>query len=298
MNTIDAFASDVELQLGFLEKFQPQKIQQNNVIFCGSGDSLCAALLAESFSNYTVRAHDPLELAKNKSLGRSKHAYFVSISGNTISTIRAAKTVRHSTAITRNSHSKLGKTCDGMILLDYVDSQILSSGSIGFLASALTCISLVHDFKIQNAKKLFQSAKSHTKKIIPKNQIYFLGNQYTYPIAMYASAKLGEILGMDSHYERIEQFSHMGLFSARPGDTVIIFEQTNSHIASLVSNLRKLGLYVHNPSIPSKNKIDQILYYTFVSQFISLYLARKKRIKDCYFITQKKTRAASSAMIY
>ena len=297
MNTVDAFYNDISLQLEFLEKFVPQKVASTNLAFCGSGDSLCAAMLAEAFSNYTIKSHDPLEIAKNPRIIKNKRAYFVSVSGNTVANIRAAKLARNSTAITKNHTSKLAKTCKNIIPLDYSDSGILTAGSIGFLASALTCISLVQNFKIKNAKKLFHSAKSQSK-INLKNKVYFLGTQYTYPITVYASAKLGEVLGIDSHYERIEQFSHMGLFCAKPGDTIIIFEQKNKHNSKLSSYLRRLGFFVYNPTVPSKNKVEQIIFYTFVSQFIALNLARKKKIKDCYFITQKKIRAASSAMIY
>ncbi|MBM3904435.1 MAG: SIS domain-containing protein [Thaumarchaeota archaeon] len=296
MNTIDAYANDLSLQLDYLKKFKPQKTVKN-AFFVGSGDSLCAAMLAEAFSNYGMKSCDPLELAKNKTIADKKHAYFVSISGNTISNVKAAKSVLRKTAITKNHTSKLAKLCKNTILLDYSDSGILTSGSIGFLASALTCISLVYKFKIKNAKKIFLEASTQSKKINLCNQIYFLGSQYTYPIAMYASAKLGEILGVDSHYERIEQFSHMGLFSAKPGDTVIILEQKNKHNSKLASHLPKLGLHVYHPSI-NGDAIAQVLFYTFVSQMNPLKLARKKKIRDCYFVSQKKIRAASSGMIY
>jgi glucosamine 6-phosphate synthetase-like amidotransferase/phosphosugar isomerase protein len=299
MNTIDAFAHDVLLQLEYLKKFVPQKAKLGkNAIFCGSGDSLCAGMLAAAFSDYSVMVCDPLELAKNKTLARTSHAYFVSISGNTISNIRAARLAKRSVAITRNPASKLGKTCDGVLPLVYTDSGVLTAGSIGFLASALSCVSMVYDFKIKNAKKIFALAKNTAKKISLKNQTYILGNQHTYPIAMYASAKLGEILGMDSHYEKIEQFSHMGLFTAKPGDTIIILEPKNNHNSQLSSNLKNLGLKVYNPSIMSKNKIDQVLFYIFVSQFVALNMAHKKRIKECYFISHQNVRAASSDMIY
>lgn len=296
MNTIDAFANDVSLQLDYLEKFKPQKMVKN-AIFVGSGDSMCAAMLAEAFSNYSARSCDPLELAKNKIIAAKKHAYFVSISGNTIANVRAAKLVLKKTAITRNGLSKLAKACKDTILLDYSDSGILTSGSIGFLASALTCISLVYKFKIKNTKKLFLQAVSKSRKITPHNRIYILGNQYTYPIAMYASAKLGEILGMDSHCEKIEQFSHMGLFTARKGDTILILGQKNPHNAKLASSLKKIGLRVYHPWI-NGDEISQVLFYTFVSQMMPLEIARKKKTRDCYFITQKKIRAASSGMIY
>lgn len=302
MNTIDAMSADIDIQVDFLGRFKPQKMipkgKQKNIVICGSGDSLCAAMLAESFSDYSIRALDPLDVIKNKKILEDKRAYFVSVSGNTISNVRAARLGKNRTAITKNPQSRLGKICEKLVRLDYSDSGILTSGTIGFLSCAMTCISLASGFRIENAAKIFAAAKSKSRNITPTNKIYILGNQYTYPIAMYAAAKLGEVLGQDSHYERIEQFLHMGLFTANPGDTIIILEQKNSHTKQMMSHFSKLGLHVYNPSANFKNTISQVLFYTFVSQLIPLNVARKKRIRDCYFITQKKTRAASSDMIY
>ena len=56
---------------------------------------------------------------------------------------------------------------------------------------------------------------------------------------MYCAAKFYELLGYDVHYCRIEQFSHMELFSAKRGDTVIIFEEKNPHTKQLGENLKK-----------------------------------------------------------
>ena len=85
MNTIQAYEKDIALQLDFLKSFRVQKPlsqnQQKNTVFTGSGDSLVSAMLAESFSNGVISAMDPLDLYKNKQLVKSKHVYFVSISG-------------------------------------------------------------------------------------------------------------------------------------------------------------------------------------------------------------------------
>lgn len=301
LNTIEAFEQDIYLQLDLIDKIKLQKPLaedlQKKAIFCGSGDSLASAMLAESFSDYTAKAVDPLDLIKNKKILKGKKAYFVSISGNTISSIKAARISEDSVAITRNRTSRLTKTCKNVISLDYEDSKILTSGSIGFTASMLICVSLIRRFGIKNAKNLFSAAKTQSR-ILLKDKAYIIGNQYTYPIAMYAAAKLYEILGMDAHYERIEQFSHMGIFSARREDAVIIFEEKNQHNKHLATQLKKLGLDVHTPSIHSKNKIDHVLFYTFVSQFLALYNAKRKNLSDCSFITNKKIRNTISSMIY
>ena len=299
MRTIPAFERDIMSQLDFLSTFKPQKpIDPKTALFCGSGDSLVSSMMAECFSDYDACAIDPLFLVKNKNISKNKHVYFVSISGNTISNIKASETTTKSTVITKNPASRLAKICNEMIKLDYNDSKIVTAGSISFLASMLTCVSLVFRFRIKNPKKLFLSAQTQAKKTPLNNKIYFLGNQYTYPLAMYAAAKLHEVLGLDAHYERIEQFSHMGLFSTKRGDTVIIFDSKNKHSKQLVSWLKKLGLSVHHPTIKSNDNISQVIFYTFVSQILALNAAKRKHIVDCYFITEKKIRNVSSAMIY
>jgi len=114
---------------------------------------------------------------------------------------------------------------------------------------------------------------------------------------MYCAAKFYEILGYDAHYSRLEQFSHMELFSAKKDDTVIIFEEKNSHNKQLGRNLKKVGINVIHPNIPSQ-KISQMIYCTFFSQLVPLFEAKKKRKKDCHFVTAKKIRNVSNQMIY
>ena len=92
MNTIDAYQNDVLLQIPYLQEFTLQKQlsekKQQNTIFCGRGDSLAAAILAESFSNFKVRAIDPLDLSKNSSIIKNNQIYIISISGNTVSNVK------------------------------------------------------------------------------------------------------------------------------------------------------------------------------------------------------------------
>jgi fructoselysine-6-P-deglycase FrlB-like protein len=164
------------------------------------------------------------------------------------------------------------------------------------LESALTCISLVKNFKIPDGA-LFRKSRDYAKKAKLSERIFVLGNLHTFPIAMYCAAKFYELLGSDVHYARLEQFSHMELFSAKKGDTVIIFEEKNSHTKQLGKNLKNVGINVVHPELP-KDKLSQVLYCIFFSQFISLYEAKKKRKKDCHFVTAEKIRSVSNQMIY
>ena len=302
MKTIEAFEQDILLQVLYIQKIKLQKQlsikKQKNTIFCGSGDSLAAALLAESFSNFRIRAADPLDLLKNRSIVKKNQVYIISISGNTVSNINVAKIAQSATAITLNKNSKLVKICSKYIALNYPNSGVFTSGSIGFITSALTCISLVSKFRLRNVSKLFKKALTNSKKIKLGKKVFILGNLHTFPIAMYAAAKFYEVLGIDAHYERIEQFLHMGLFSAKQGDTVIIFEEKNSHNSRITKNLKKLGLNVFQPNGIPKDKISQIIFFTFFSQLTPLFFAKKNHQKECYFVSAKKLRAASSNMIY
>jgi len=302
MRTLEAYERDVFIQPQFLDKFRPQrplsrKILQN-IMFVGNGDSLVSAMLAESFSNFIVKSFDPLDLLKNKSILKGKIVYFISISGNTISNINVAKLTKKSIAITSNPQSKLAKVCTNSIILKFPNSDVFTAGSLSFLESALTCISLVQNIKIPKHPRIFKKALTDAKKSKFGKKIFVLGNMQTFPIAMYCAAKIYELLGFDAHYERIEQFAHMELFSAKKGDTVIIFEEKNSHNKNLVKHLNLIGLNVIHPNIKSKNKIAQILYYVYFSQLLSLFEAKKRRKKDCHFILSKRLRSVSNAMIY
>jgi fructoselysine-6-P-deglycase FrlB-like protein len=302
MKTIEAFENDVLLQIPYLQNIILQKQlpikKQQKTIFCGTGDSYAAALLAESFSNYRIQTTDPLDLLKNPQIAKNKDAYIISISGNTSSNVKVAKLFKNTTAVTSNSYGKLVKSCSKKILLDFPSSGIFTSGSIGFLASALTCISLVSNIRIRGVLELFKQALLESKKVKLGKKIFILGNFHTFPVAMYGAAKFYELLGSNIHYCRIEQFLHMELFSAKPGDTVIILEETNPHNKRMIKNLKKLGLNVYQPIPGTKNKVLQVIFFTFFSQLTPLFYAKKNKQKDCYFVTAKKLRNASSNMIY
>lgn len=302
MLTLEAYEKDVFAQPQFLHSFRPQKpisiTQQKNVIFTGAGDSFVSAMLAEVFSDHLTKSFDPLDLIKSKNIPKNKTVYLVSISGNTISNIKVAKMAKKSIAITSRPRSRLANVCNSSLILTSPNSDVFTAGSISFLESALTCISLVKPILIPNNPRIFQKALSDAKKSKFGKRLFVLGSMHTFPIAMYCAAKFYEILGYDVHFERIEQFSHMELFSVKKDDTVIIFEEKNSHNKQLVKNLKNLGLHVLHPTFESKNKISQLLYYVYFSQLLPLFEAKKRRQKDCHFVLSKKLRNVSDKMIY
>ena len=301
MSTIRAFEREILMQLEFLEHFVPSKKlseeTQKKTIFCGTGDSFASAQLGEVFSDFRVKALDPLDLSKYKNLIKNNHLYFISISGNTISNIKLARQTKFSTAITANPNSNLAKTCNDIIQLKFQNTGIQTAGSISFLASALTCISLVSRFKMPDYLKLFKAALSVSRTKI-KGRVYVLGDLYSLPVAMFCAAKLQEIFSQDVRYERIEQFSHMGLFSSKKGDTVLIFEKRNKHNEKLAREIKKCGLEPVIIDPPTNDPLGQVIFFIFVSELLSLYLAKIKNKNECYFIENKRLRNASSSMIY
>lgn len=290
------------MQLDALKNFLPQKIlaprNQTRSIFCGTGDSFASSLLAEAFSDHGARAHDPLDLIKNRRLLRGRDLYLVSVSGNTISNIKLAKVHGGAVAITAKHESRLAKQCTRTILLMFDSTGVQTAGSSSFLASALACISLVSKVSLGDANSLFRKAQTVAKGVRLGGKVFVLGNLQTFPIAMFCAAKLYEVLGLDAHYERIEQFSHMGLFSARRGDTVLLFEGENPHNKKLVRALGDCGLVVKRIGLDGGSPVDRVVFLIFVSELVALYAARRKNLKECFFVKQNKLRNASSSMIY
>ena len=302
MSTVSALEKEIKMQISFLQNFIPQKqmsiSKQNKTIFCGTGDSFVAAQIAEVFSDFRSKAFDPLDLLKNRRLIKDSQLYLISISGNTISNVKLAKTIKNGIAITANQQSRLAKNCKKTIILNYKNSGIFTTGSISFLASFMTCLSLVSKITIRNFSTIYKNAELQSKKISLRGKVFFLGSLHSFPIAMFGAAKLYEVTGLDAHYERIEQFSHMGLFSAKKGDTVIIFESKNKHNLKLGNILKRYGLNVIHLDPKTTNIQEVILFFIFVSEFLALYHAKKKNQKDVYFVKAKKLRHASSSMIY
>ena len=302
MRTILAFEKEIKMQVDFLKRFVPQKLlsvsKQKKTIFCGTGDSFVSAQIAEVFSDFRSKAFDPLDLLKNKKLVQKSQLYIISISGNTISNVKLAKAIKNGIAITANPQSKLARNCKKSIVLNYENSGVFTAGSISFLASMMTCLSLVSKIAMCDVLSIYKNAEAQSKKVALKARIFLLGNLNTFPIAMFGAAKLCEVAGFDAHYERIEQFSHMGLFSAKKGDTVIIFESKNKHNLMLSNILKRCGLNVIHFDPKTKSIQKVVLFFIFVSEFLALYHAKKKNQKDVYFVKAKKIRHASSSMIY
>lgn len=324
LDTIDAYRQEIHMQVPYLKdvSFTRDILDdqtQQKTIFSGSGDSFVSALLAQYFSNGRARAIDPSDLLCNPYLVDLRRLYLVSISGNTIANIRAAKQCGDCIAITANPNSRLVRSAKGRhVYLDFPHTGVTTAGSISFVASALACISLVCNLRsvgMSGVHHTFERARRDASKIKISGTLYILGNILTYPLAMYAAAKFYEVLGYDARYVRIEQFSHMELFASCKDDTVLIFEAPNARTSHLADALcdASINAVVPNgaeskePVLSAKGPKDpafvadcvtQMLYYAFLSQMLTLNIADSSCLKDCHYFTSADLLRASNASIY
>ena len=258
MDSIDAYRREIRMQVPYVQGYDPSPIRPipdgalDGAIFAGCGDSLAAAMLAEYFSGWRSRAADPSELAEGPApaslpSGR-KIPYLISVSGETAANIRAAEACRNAVAVTANPDSRLAALAPGRIVpLDFPRTGVSTAGSISFASSVLACLSLVNPGALRplarHVRPVFERAESDAARIRIRGSLYILGGAMTYPLAVYAAAKFYEVLGYDARHARTEQFSHMEVFSAHEGDTVMLFEEPRGRISDLVGSLGEAGLH-------------------------------------------------------
>ena len=300
MESMAAYTTDLNRQVAAINSFTGppplSKTGLRSAIFTGSGDSLAAAMLAEALSGYVAQAIDPLELYRNPSMIGNRGLYIVSVSGRTITNIRLAES-HPSTAITADPQSRLARAANRTIHLDFPNSDVLTAGSISFLNSALVCMSLVRPVQTDGAGTIFDKAKKDAANTaITGGRLFLVGDQHSFPVAMYAAAKIYEILGLDAHYCRTEQFAHMELFSARSGDQVILLGNKDAHARSLAEQLRAEGITCTMANPGSSDPVQSILYHTFYAQHLPLNLVGGRR--KVHFMEARGLKRASDSLIY
>ena len=352
LNSIDAYRREIQMQpqylknLNFTHAILPTSVQKDT-IFAGSGDSLAAAMLGEYFSSGRARAMDPLDVISclpptlasfspspsdffnldRMSAIRDKNMYLVSVSGKTRANITVAKRMANSVAITSDPKSVLARSTDNHVIpLQFPSTNKHTAGSISFLASALTCMSLVCDFSTRNIfpEKILYAARRDASNIDVSGSLYILGNSLTYPLAMYGAAKFYEVLGYDARYARLEQFFHMDLFSANSGDTVLLLSPPSFDgsvdLSGLVGDaLEQAGVRLVVPSSFDRylgpdndmlalgplslnwsmnDYLKCVLYCIFLLQTLVLNMADTQHLSECHYITSENLRHASNVVIY
>jgi fructoselysine-6-P-deglycase FrlB-like protein len=278
-----------------------------NCIFTGAGDSYSASMAVEVLSKRLARSYDPYEISRKPSNSYDLHLYVISVSGKTKSNIQAARAAksfaRETTAITANPESPLATSTDNLIQLKFRSENKLTPGTSSYTASLLASCSRVKSLpKLTKLSDIYDCAVSWSKNIeIPLNSTTFLvGTGISYPLAIYGKAKIFEVLGSKSNSQRIEQFSHMELFSLTKDDLVIILPENNhdDQAIKLHNLLEEQSFRTLMLSIDQHNEIERSLAAAIYLQVLTWKNAEMKGIKECAFINRRNLLDISDKMIY
>jgi fructoselysine-6-P-deglycase FrlB-like protein len=312
MNTIAAMELEIEYQVQDLPKLiQPNKINPDCCLFIGSGDSFVAGLIAHYASKGRAISCNPTEFLLNPFLADKRQIYIISISGRTNANILSAKVARKhkikTTAITRKPESILAKYCDDIIKLSYKSASVLTPGTIGFTSCMLSCLRLLSDVKELNyIDKIYFQAKSEADDLLEKHFIdtssfIFLGDGLLFPIGIYGALKVNEIFGSKSYAYTVEEFCHSPIFSIRPRDNIIIFDNggyDKKKARALCKRLDKMSYSSLYIDFNNLTVMEAVFKSIFLIQFLTLNLAKRNGLKDCFFVSNKELLKLSSDFIY
>jgi glucosamine 6-phosphate synthetase-like amidotransferase/phosphosugar isomerase protein len=312
MRSIEAMETEIEYQTEDLEKLefpQPQT-DIDDCVITGSGDSYVASLIAMYVSGYKARCCYPMDIVLNPAIVRNRKVYLVSVSGATKATMRAARVANMSAlktiAITTRPESPLAKSSDELISIRYKSTSIPTSGTIGFTASMLCCLSLVCKVNLNNVKKIYNEslalADYLTNYKIKKSPSYILlGNGIVFPAALYGSLKMNEVFGIHSLAYSLDEFCHSPIFSIKSNDRIIILGNNTCDLRickTIMNHLDKMGVSTLYVDCRKRSMIETLLKSIFFLQLYVVKLAVKNLLKDCYFLRNERLLALSSKLIY
>jgi glutamine---fructose-6-phosphate transaminase (isomerizing) len=316
MNAIEAMQAEIEYQVQDLHNLNLSSPWVRDSLFVGSGDSYVAGLAAQYFSGSHAICCYPIDIIKNPSLVERRNLFIVSISGNTLANILAAKIAKKHgvskiTALTARPSSRLAKSCDQTIELKYRNTGIITAGTISFVASMIKCISLTIQLRLpSDLRKIYNRAETQAKQVISKidnksrtssssssSSYFILGNGQLHAIAMYGALKFNEVFGASAMVYPVEEFCHSPLFSIKETDQAIVLGDNDDNNRKLSKRLNEEGFSsVH---VRFKNTgIELLLQATFFIQLLVLKLAQKYGLTSCHFLSNKKLLRVSSDFIY
>lgn len=300
MNSIGAMAQDIMRQLEDLPQLALPAPVKSDIAFVGSGDSYVAALAACCLSSGRATCWHPADVITDPLLLAGRSAYFVSISGRTRANVLAASAARKSgatvAAITADENSPLARACGSVFTLDFKRSG-RTSGTIGFAASMLACMHLATCGRIGcpiNLRGIYSRASKAAGRLAGKvntSSIIILGDSLLFSAATYGALKFNEVFGSRAQAYPLEEFFHAPLFGLKRGDSVIVLgAKGGSALAKSVG-----GLFV-DCSTPTP--AESLFYAVFFVQRLVLAIARRKKLRECFFVRNKKLLKTSSDAIY
>jgi glucosamine 6-phosphate synthetase-like amidotransferase/phosphosugar isomerase protein len=313
MRSIEAMETEIGYQLADLEKleFPPPRSRFDDCVITGSGDSYVASLVTRYMSGYNVVCCHPMDIVFNPSIVRNRKVYVVSISGRTRATICAARVAKKNAlktiAVTTRPDSPLAKCSDDIISIRYNSTNIPTSGTIGFTASMLCCLSLVSKVDyLSNVKQIYNESVVPADylsnyKLKSSTSHIFLGNGIFFPAALYGSMKMNEVFGVRSFGHSLDEFCHSPIFSIKNKDRIIIVGNDTRDLSvskTIMNQLSEINVLTFYVDCRNGSIIESLLKSIFFLQLYVVKLAVKNRLKDCYFLKNQKLLSLSSQLIY
>ncbi len=273
-------------------------------VFVGAGDSYASALLWFYASRGKCIALDPYTVASDPEVARGVEVIFISVSGRTKSNLlalsRVRRVARKTTAMTAVGRSPLAMGADEVVALpiDYVPR---TPGLLSFSLSAMAVLRMVGATGSFDFQKIFERAKADSRRLsLAKGTTYFLGNSLAHAAALYASAKVYELLGARAHAEALEEFSHMELFSLRPSDSVNLFScfDPGGMARRLSLALSREGYRAATVPVRGRAPLESFFHCVFAAQLWALAEAKRAGLVKPGFLEGAKRLRVSDSMIY
>ncbi len=259
-----------------LRQKQGPKLGRSPLVFAGSGDSYAAAVFAQELSQGEAIALDPYELLRNTRRIRGKNLVIISVSGKTKTNLELAREAKgiaaNILAITANPQSPLARECDETLQLKYRTTGILTCGTVSFTTSLLACASLLRNLPrtIQLKTVLDPAAHLATELKQPSEGTFlFTGSGVT---KMFTIEKKRDVIGCIS--------------SGRD-------KAMKMHEMLRKNDFRSLVL-----TVSKSNIINRSLQIAVHLQQLVFSLAKKREIRECAFLSDRKRLDLSNKVIY
>jgi fructoselysine-6-P-deglycase FrlB-like protein len=299
-------AQDLPIFASQLRRRHPPKLNPSILIFAGSGDSYAAAVFAQELSQGESEASDPYELLANINRIRGKNLVIISVSGKTRTNIDLARKARRisirTLAVTANPESPLAKECDETLQLKYRTTGVLTSGTISFTISLLACAFLLRSLPGTVQAKITgtdAALRATNPKQAENGAFLFIGSGVNYALSLYGAAKINEVLGAKAEAIYPEQLGHAKLFTIdKRRDRIVCISSGHDKAVETHQLLRKQGFHSSILAFPNSHVVNRSLRIAIHLQQLALYLARRKRIKECAFLSDRKRLNLSNKMIY
>ena len=311
--SMQAMEEEISNQILDLPRFASQlrekrlpNLEESSLVFAGSGDSYAAAVFAQELSHREAVASDPYELLTNVQRVRGKNLIIVSVGGRTRTNIKLARKAKgiaaKRIAITANQESPLARECDETLQLWYRNAGILTSGTVSFTTSLLACVSILGNLpRIVQAKAALTEIASLAANLrrTTVGSFLFTGSGVSYALSIYGAAKINEVLGTKAESIYPEELGHAKLFTIdKKRDVIVCISSGRDKAMKTHELLREHGFRSSILVLPKGHLVNSSLKIAIHLQRLALSLARRKRIKECAFLTDKRRLKLSNRMIY